>query len=170
MKRNPTNSASLLVSILATWLGLSPAFGASTDSSGASTRKSPDWLKKAVVYEIFTRNFSKEGDFNAITGRLNRQRLPGASGVVFAVPADTGQITAVQTYWRDQGATGLQLAPGTGTEHIFGVFSRALDTTAPVITCSNTNKTVEQGASWSFDAPTATDRRPRTASWLRLSL
>src|SRR5439155_8609026 len=32
-----------------------------------------------------------------------------------------------------------------------------LDTTAPVITCSNTNKTVEQGAAWSFDAPTATD-------------
>src|SRR5207249_2406047 len=32
-----------------------------------------------------------------------------------------------------------------------------VDTTAPVITCSNTNKTVEQGAAWSFDAPTATD-------------
>jgi len=31
------------------------------------------------------------------------------------------------------------------------------DTTAPVITCSNTNKTVEQGAAWTFDAPTATD-------------
>src|SRR5204863_489315 len=32
-----------------------------------------------------------------------------------------------------------------------------VDTTAPVITCSNTNKTVEQGVSWTFDAPTATD-------------
>src|SRR4029078_2849344 len=32
-----------------------------------------------------------------------------------------------------------------------------VDTTAPVITCSNTNKTVEQGAAWTFDAPTATD-------------
>src|SRR5207245_9240378 len=32
-----------------------------------------------------------------------------------------------------------------------------VDTTAPVITCSNTNKTVEQGTAWSFDAPTATD-------------
>src|SRR5204863_447908 len=32
-----------------------------------------------------------------------------------------------------------------------------VDTTAPVITCSNTNKTVERGTAWTFDAPTATD-------------
>jgi len=32
-----------------------------------------------------------------------------------------------------------------------------VDTTAPVITCSNTNKTVELGAPWTFDVPTATD-------------
>src|SRR6185503_4511397 len=31
-----------------------------------------------------------------------------------------------------------------------------VDTTAPVITCSNTNKTVEQGATCTFDAPTTT--------------
>src|SRR5207245_872902 len=32
-----------------------------------------------------------------------------------------------------------------------------VDTTAPVITCSSTNKTVEQGTAWTFDPPTATD-------------
>jgi len=32
-----------------------------------------------------------------------------------------------------------------------------VDTGAPVINCSNTNKTVEQGTAWTFDAPTATD-------------
>src|SRR5213078_1560196 len=32
-----------------------------------------------------------------------------------------------------------------------------VDTTAPVIMCSSTNKTLEQGAAWTFDAPTATD-------------
>src|SRR5258705_7713153 len=31
------------------------------------------------------------------------------------------------------------------------------DTPAPVITCSSTNKTVEFGTAWTFDAPTATD-------------
>ncbi|HWX21456.1 MAG TPA: Ig-like domain-containing protein, partial [Candidatus Binatia bacterium] len=33
----------------------------------------------------------------------------------------------------------------------------AIDTIAPVITCANTNKTVELGQAWSFDPPTATD-------------
>jgi len=32
-----------------------------------------------------------------------------------------------------------------------------VDTTAPVIACSNTNKTVQLGLTWTFDAPTATD-------------
>ena len=32
-----------------------------------------------------------------------------------------------------------------------------LDTTAPVINCASTNKTVQLGTAWSFDAPTATD-------------
>src|SRR5439155_887502 len=32
-----------------------------------------------------------------------------------------------------------------------------IDTTTPVINCSSTNKTVQLGAAWSFDAPTATD-------------
>src|SRR5206468_7260109 len=32
-----------------------------------------------------------------------------------------------------------------------------VDTTAPMITCSNTNKTVELGTTWTFDPPTATD-------------
>src|SRR6267154_4613087 len=52
-------------------LALNPARGAEGESSGASARKSPDWLKSSVVYEIFTRNFSKEGDFNGITARLD---------------------------------------------------------------------------------------------------
>src|SRR5258707_8764699 len=31
-----------------------------------------------------------------------------------------------------------------------------VDTTAPVITCSNTNKTVEQGAAWTYNGTTPT--------------
>ena len=53
-------------------LAFSPNLGAAADSStNAAARKSPDWLRKSVVYEIFPRNFSKEGDFNAITSRLD---------------------------------------------------------------------------------------------------
>jgi len=69
MKRTLGKSA-LFVSLFAIWLAVGPVLGAATDSN-ATTRKSPDWLKKAVVYEIFTRNFSKEGDFNAITAKLD---------------------------------------------------------------------------------------------------
>ena len=32
-----------------------------------------------------------------------------------------------------------------------------VDTTAPVINCSSTNKTVQLGTAWTFDPPTATD-------------
>src|SRR6185436_3921412 len=32
-----------------------------------------------------------------------------------------------------------------------------VDTSAPVIVCASTNKSVELGTAWTFDAPTATD-------------
>ncbi len=41
------------------------------ESASPGPRKSPDWLRSAVVYEIFPRNFSQAGDFNAITARLD---------------------------------------------------------------------------------------------------
>jgi len=44
---------------------------AQTNTPTSSARTSPDWLRSAVVYEIFPRNFSSEGTFNAITARLD---------------------------------------------------------------------------------------------------
>jgi diguanylate cyclase (GGDEF)-like protein len=71
--------------------------------------------------------------FTQITSRLSRQRLPGATGLVFAVPANGTQIAATQTYWRAHGAFGLRLTPvGTVAEHILVVFDRALDATPAV--------------------------------------
>ncbi len=43
----------------------------SADPASLSARKSPDWIRSAVVYEIFPRDFSPEGDLNGITARLN---------------------------------------------------------------------------------------------------
>src|SRR5689334_13447247 len=60
-----------LTALLAGCLALETAIGATAEQANPSTRKSPDWLKRAIVYEIFTRNFSKEGDFNAITAKLD---------------------------------------------------------------------------------------------------
>jgi diguanylate cyclase (GGDEF)-like protein len=72
------------------------------------------------------------GDFTEITSRLTRQRLPGATGVAFAVPADNGQAAGVQALWRGHGASGLTLtAVGAAREHMFLIFSRPLDGSTP---------------------------------------
>jgi type II secretory pathway pseudopilin PulG len=47
--------------------------------------------------------------FAAMTARFTRQRLPGASGVSFVVPAYDRQAAATEALWRTRGATGLTL-------------------------------------------------------------
>src|SRR5690349_24965374 len=42
-----------------------------------------------------------------------------------------------------------------------------VDTTAPTMNCVGTNKTVELGSAWNFDAPTATDLSEQVASVAR---
>ncbi len=61
----------LLTTALLGWLAINSAVTSGAAPTTPSTRKSPDWLRSAVVYEIFPRNFSQEGDLNAITGRLD---------------------------------------------------------------------------------------------------
>jgi cyclomaltodextrinase len=59
--------AAFLTAGLLLGASVSPA----ADSTNSSGPKSPEWLRKAVFYEIFPRNFSQAGDFNAITARLD---------------------------------------------------------------------------------------------------
>jgi len=47
-----------------------PLFAAQ-DLSGQQARPCPEWLRDGVIYEIFPRNFSAEGNFNGITARLD---------------------------------------------------------------------------------------------------
>ncbi|HYA79263.1 MAG TPA: alpha-amylase family glycosyl hydrolase [Candidatus Nitrosopolaris sp.] len=61
----------VLASAFIGWLAINSAVVSEADPSIPSTRKSPDWLRSAVVYEIFPRDFSEEGNFNAITARLD---------------------------------------------------------------------------------------------------
>ena len=85
MKTKPQKSGCLLATILAGWVALSPVFGASPEQSNQGTRRSPEWLRKSVVYEIFPRNFSKEGDFNAITSRLDELKDLGVD-IIWLMP------------------------------------------------------------------------------------
>lgn len=70
MRINRRNSRWLTVAVALGWLTIS-LLNLRADSSPATTRKSPDWLRSSVVYEIFPRDFSKTGDLNGITARLD---------------------------------------------------------------------------------------------------
>src|SRR5437667_1649021 len=52
-------------------LFVSSLLAAAEDVSGQAARPAPAWLRSGVIYEIFPRNFSSEGGFNAITARLD---------------------------------------------------------------------------------------------------
>jgi cyclomaltodextrinase len=52
-------------------------------AEGPVARKSPQWVRDAVVYEVFTRNFSASGDFNGLTARLPELKNLGVTVLWF---------------------------------------------------------------------------------------
>ncbi|MBK7705139.1 MAG: alpha-amylase [Acidobacteria bacterium] len=58
---------------------------AQRDFSKENARPSPDWVKDAVIYEIFPRNYSQKGDFNSITKDLDRLQKLGVT-VLWLMP------------------------------------------------------------------------------------
>ena len=78
-------------------------------------------------------------DFSTTTAPLRDAGLPGATSLVFVVPAADSQLDDVERFWRDRGVTNLDLtARGSGREHLFVIFSRPLDGaagTTPAPTC-----------------------------------
>lgn len=61
------------------WLALTSAAGAEPEATNAVNRKSPDWLRSGVMYEIYPRNFSAAGDFHAVTARLDELKDLGVN-------------------------------------------------------------------------------------------
>jgi len=55
------------------------------DFSKENARVSPDWVKDAVIYQIFPRAFSQKGDFNSITADLDRLKNLGVT-VLWLMP------------------------------------------------------------------------------------
>lgn len=55
------------------------------DFSKETARVSPDWVKDAVIYEVFPRQYSQKGDFNSITNDLDRLRDLGVT-VLWLMP------------------------------------------------------------------------------------
>ena len=67
------------------WLAIHSTTVAAADPAALNTRKSPDWLRSAVMYEIFPRNFSQAGTLNAITARLDELQDLGVT-VIWLMP------------------------------------------------------------------------------------
>nr|WP_221381649.1 ATP-binding protein [Actinoplanes polyasparticus] len=68
-------------------------------------------------------------EFTAITAAVDRQRLPGATGLAFVVRTPHSAVSARQSQWRELGSPGLTLRPtGEGT-HRFIVLAKSLDET-----------------------------------------
>ncbi len=55
------------------------------DFSKENARSSREWVKDAVIYEIFPRNYSQKGDFNAIASDLDRLQKLGVT-VLWLMP------------------------------------------------------------------------------------
>jgi len=55
------------------------------DFSKETARPGQDWVKDAVIYEIFPRQYSAKGDFNSITGDLDRLKETGVT-VLWLMP------------------------------------------------------------------------------------
>lgn len=55
------------------------------DFSKENARPTPDWIKDAVIYEIFPRQYSKTSDFNGITKDLDRLKDMGVT-VLWLMP------------------------------------------------------------------------------------
>ena len=55
------------------------------DFSKEKARPSQDWVKDAVIYEIFPRQYSNKGDFNSITADLDRLKNLGVT-VLWLMP------------------------------------------------------------------------------------
>ena len=64
-----------------TVLGQEPA----RDFSKENARPSQDWVKDAVIYQIFPRQYSATGDFNGITKDLDRLKTLGVD-VLWLMP------------------------------------------------------------------------------------
>jgi len=71
----------MTTAVLAPW----NSDAADQEPSQATTRTAPQWLRESVVYEVFPRNFSHEGTFDAITDRLDSLKELGVN-VLWLMP------------------------------------------------------------------------------------
>lgn len=90
------------------------------DFSKESARKSADWVKDAVIYQIFERQYSQKGDFNSITKDLDRLQNLGVN-VLWLMPIHPiGKLKSKGTIGSPYAvADYYAIAPDLGTKEDF---------------------------------------------------
>src|ERR1035438_2012421 len=73
LRLNPAITLAMAFALLA-----APLANLSAQPAKAA-RSSPQWVRDGVVYEIFPRNFSAEGNFNGITAHLDELKNLGVN-------------------------------------------------------------------------------------------
>ena len=81
------------------------------DVSKEQARQTRDWVRDGVIYEIYPRAFSQQGDFNGITARLDSLKELGVT-ILWLMPihpigqekkkGTIGSPYAVRDYYGDQ--------------------------------------------------------------------
>jgi cyclomaltodextrinase / maltogenic alpha-amylase / neopullulanase len=74
----------LLVLLLQLQAALIPSVK-SQDVSKLQARMPPDWVRDGVIYEVYPRAFSQEGNFNGVTAQLDRLKELGVT-IVWLMP------------------------------------------------------------------------------------
>jgi len=66
-------------------IALATPLMSAADAAPASARQSPEWLRDAVIYEVFPRAFSPTGDFKGVTAQLDHLKALGVT-VLWLMP------------------------------------------------------------------------------------
>jgi glycosidase len=92
------SGARLLAAVLAlAAIAVIPYSRAADAGQRVAARQSPEWLRDAVVYEVFPRAFSKSGDFKGVTAKLDELEELGVT-VLWLMPIHpTGKLKAKGT-------------------------------------------------------------------------
>jgi cyclomaltodextrinase len=72
MKRIRFRTTVIAIALLVALVSAVAAQQPARDFSKEFARPAPEWVRDGIIYQIFPRNFSQEGNFNAITAELDR--------------------------------------------------------------------------------------------------
>ncbi len=83
--RDSAFQTAVSIFLIASFIFAVSAQNSTRDFSKETARTSADWVKDAVIYEIFERQYSQKGDFNSITADLDRLQNLGVT-VLWLMP------------------------------------------------------------------------------------